>query len=328
MAFLTIVWEKIMTAGKNRLVTLLLASILAVAAPAYGWDSEGHMTVAYVAYQRLEPSTRQRVNALLKLNPYYARWKAEIPNGTSLADADMMIFMLAATWPDEIKLDAQYDDDGSSGGDRPDGPTSSLNIGYSDHLRHKYWHFVDTPFSRDGTALPNLPTPNAETQIAAFRAVLASTQSDALKSYDLVWLLHLVGDVHQPLHCTTRVSRSEPNGDAGGNLVSLCTSPCRDELHAFWDDLIGTQTTPSSAISARGRLPAPDPALATNTDVTVWVHESFSEAQAQVYVDPIGPGTGPFTLTPTYRAAARALAGQRIVLAGARLANVLNSELK
>src|ERR1700693_4464846 len=317
-----------MVRGKKKLAAFMLAVILWTGAPAYGWDSEGHMTVAYVAYQRLEPATRQRVNSLLKLNPYYAKWRAAIPSGTAAADADVMIFMLAATWPDEIKSDADYQDDGPRGGDRPDGPSSSQNIGYSDHLRHKYWHFVDTPFSQDGTALPSLPTPNAETQIAAFRAVLASDQPDALKSYDLVWLLHLVGDVHQPLHCTTRVSHSEPNGDAGGNLVMLCSAPCKDELHAFWDDLIGTETTPSAAIVAGGKLPAPDPTLASNKDVVVWVHESFSEAQEQGYVKPIGPGTGPFTLTPTYRAAATALAGQRIALAGARLANVLNSELK
>jgi S1/P1 Nuclease len=317
-----------MIKGKKRSATLVLVLILAAGVSTYGWDSEGHMAVAYVAYQRLEPATKQRVNELLKLNPYYAKWKAQIPNGTSTADADMMMFVLAATWPDEIKRDSQYHDDGTSGGDRPDGPTSSQNIGYADHLRHKYWHFVDTPFSQDGTALPSLPTPNAETQITAFRAVLSSDQPDALKSYDLVWLLHLVGDVHQPLHCTTRVSHDEPNGDAGGNFVTLCSAPCKNELHAFWDNLMGTQTAPSAAIRAGSSLAVPDPTLASNTDVAVWVHESFSEAQVQVYVEPIGPGMGPFAITATYRATARDLARQRIALAGARLASVLNSELK
>src|SRR5207302_1414528 len=82
---------------------------------------------------------------------------------------------------------------------------------------HKYWHFVDTPFSTDGTTLPALPTPNAGTQIATFRAVLASNDPDEKKSYDLVWIEHLVGDVHQPLHSATRVSHTDPNGDNGGN---------------------------------------------------------------------------------------------------------------
>jgi len=83
------------------------------------------------------------------------------------------------------------------------------------------------------------------TQIAAFRAVLASTSSDPnldkLKSYDLSWLLHLVGDVHQPLHSTTRVSTTKPDGDDGGNGVKL-TSPAN--LHTFWDDVLGVEIIP------------------------------------------------------------------------------------
>jgi len=47
-----------------------------------------------------------------------------------------------------------------------------------------------------------------------------------------------------------------------------------------------------------------------------------------VYVAPIGAGDGPFTITPAYRIAAKKLAEQRVALAGVRLANLLNEELK
>jgi hypothetical protein len=53
---------------------------------------------------------------------------------------------------------------------------------------------------------------------------------DKLKSYDLSWLLHLVGDLHQPLHSTTRVGATDLDGDDGGNGVKL-TSPAN--LHTF-----------------------------------------------------------------------------------------------
>ena len=89
---------------------------------------------------------------------------------TSADDHDRMIFMMASVWPDDIKGEAQYSDDGSEGGNVPAGPASSQNIGYSDLLRHCYWHFVDTPFSPDQTPLPPIPAPNAQTQIVAFRA--------------------------------------------------------------------------------------------------------------------------------------------------------------
>ena len=92
--------------------------------------------------------------------------------------------MLAATWPDAIKQNAQYHNDGAQNGDRPTGPEARRNTGYDDFNRHKYWHFVDQPFTQDGTPLSGapVPDPNAQTQITAFRAVLASIQCDSLSS--------------------------------------------------------------------------------------------------------------------------------------------------
>jgi hypothetical protein len=311
-----------------RAVALALGCVLAFSLPLFGWGAVGHMAVAYVAYQQLNPATKSRVDALLKLNPDYDKWKGQVPPGTSATDQPMMLFMIAATWPDQIKSETGYTDDGTAGGNRPDGASSSQNIGYADKLHHKYWHFVDTPFTQDHSTLPPIPTPDAETQIAAFRAVLASSKPDDLKSYDLVWLLHLIGDVHQPLHAATRVSSHDPNGDNGGNKVTLCAKPCRNELHAFWDDLPGKGSDPSMAVSYGKRLAPADTSLANNLDTSVWIKESFDDAQNDVYVSPIGPGDGPFRLTPKYKTAAQKLAKERVALAGTRLANVLNSELK
>ena len=53
-----------------------------------------------------------------------------------------------------------------------------------------------------------------------------------------------------------------------------------------------------------------------------------ADARSKVYVSPIGGGNGPFELTATYRDAARREARKQIVLAGARLANDLNGELR
>lgn len=312
---------------KTVLLTLILALICA--APAHAWDDEGHMIVAYVAYQQLTPSARLRANTLLKLNPKYKEWLATLPAGTSQADTDVMIFMIAATWPDQIKSDPGYSPDGSDKGDRPEGsPDPARNTGYDDKLMHKYWHFVDQPFAKDGTTLPPVPTPNAQERIALFRSVLASSAGDDLKSYDLVWLLHLVGDVHQPLHCATRVDKDDASGDAGGNFVKLTCTGCPTELHAFWDDLLGTSKNPKSAITVARKLPAADSTLAAKTDEADWVHESFQDAQQDVYAGPVGDGLGPFHLTTAYKSDSKGLAQQRVVLAGSRLGNLINSELK
>jgi len=186
-----------------------------------------------------------------------------------------------------------------------------------------------------------VPAPNAETQIKAFRAALGSGASDDIKAYDLAWLEHLVGDVHQPLHAVTRVSASKPEGDAGGSVVPICAAPCRDTLHSFWDRLVGSQsaiappasqadlaTEAQSAIRAAQALPAADARLAAKMSEAAWVRESFDDAKRYVYVGPIGPGDGPFTLTAEYFATAKRLAEQRVALAGVRLSNLLNHELK
>jgi hypothetical protein len=64
----------------------------------------------------------------------------------------------------------------------------------------------------------------------------SSGASDDVRSYDLVWILHLVGDAQQPLHAVGRFTASIPNGDSGGNAESVI--PATGEtiaLHAYWD---------------------------------------------------------------------------------------------
>lgn len=298
--------------------------------PANAWNPIGHMAVAYAAWQQLTPATRQRALALLKKNPYYkTKWKSFIPAGTSPDDQDLYIFMMAATWPDEIKANnSGYKKDDNI---PPQTDEATKNTGYRDKYMHRYWHFIDVPFSTDGSSLSSAPTPtpNAETQIGVFRSVLASNASDPLKSYDLVWIMHLVGDVHQPLHCSTRVTSApgQAKGDAGGNSVKLTNSP--GELHGYWDNLLGTGETKDvkKAVKAAQLLPAAG-ADASDANEADWIQESFDLAKSSVYVAPVGPAIGTYTLDETYGSNALAIAQQRVALAGARLANLLNTNLK
>lgn len=316
-------------------VCALLIALLPT--PLLAWGGIGHMTVAYVAYQRLTPAAKARVRDLLKLNPDFANWEKQIPPGTSPEDHDRMIFMIASTWADDIKGESQYSDDGTDGGNTPGGDSSTQNVGYSDHLRHKYWHFVDVAFSPDQTPLPPTPAPNAQTQIIAFRAVLKSSQPDELKSYDLAWLLHLVGDVHQPLHATARVTKDHPKGDAGGNFVKLF-GDAASNLHSYWDDLPGADCKfcndkiqcANRAIVLGRILPQAPVKAARNTDTATWIRESFDYARTNIYREPIGVGDQLSTIEPgsQYEIQANKLARTRIVLAGARLAEVINAELK
>jgi len=128
-----------------RLLVLVSLAVAGVSAPAAAWNDKGHMAVAYVAYQQLTPAVRARADQLLRLNPFYRRWLAMVPATLPPSERNLAIFMIAATWADQIKSDAGYRDDGTQNGNRPGGPLASRNTGYADLLRHKYWHFVDTP---------------------------------------------------------------------------------------------------------------------------------------------------------------------------------------
>ncbi len=312
-----------------RLTAFALLFVILFTVPAYGWSDTGHMAVAYVAYQRLTPQTRARVDHLVSLNPKYNQWAAGLPSGTSAETRRLMLFMIAATWADQIKGENWYHSDGTHDGNRPpnDG-TAARNIGYSDRARHKYWHFVDLPFSTDGTPLKNPPVPHARTQIDSFRWVLRSNVPDPLKSYDLVWLLHLVGDVHQPLHCAARFIHSQPEGDDGGNGVSVKDGQDTKRLHGFWDGLLGQTDDPQIAIQVGQGLPSAPAAAANNINTAAWINEGFGLARSRVYRFPIGPKAGPYTLNTDYRNQARDVARLRVAIAGARLAKILNSELR
>lgn len=287
--------------------------------PARAWDDFGHMVVAAVAWQHLTPGARTQASALLRLNPDYPDWVAGVPSG----NRDTIAFVRAATWADALKHEAGYVDDSAA----PESADANGNSGYGDLAEHRYWHYVDVPFALDGTALPATPAPNAATRIEDFRQVLADrTAPAAIKSYDLAWVMHLVGDIHQPLHAVSRFSRELPAGDLGGNRVRLCAPPCRLKLHYFWDAALG-YGTPTEALAFAGQLATPAARRIADTRVQDWVAESGAIARAVVYRPPVGSGPGPFSLTPAYRERARLIARSQVALAGRRLAVLLNKVL-
>ena len=84
------------------------------------------------------------------------------------------------------------------------------------------------------------PTNDILFGIAQFESNLNDTNaSPELRAASLSWLIHLVGDIHQPLHCESFYSDAYTNGDRGGNefYVKPADQPVR--LHGVWDGLLG-----------------------------------------------------------------------------------------
>lgn len=308
------------------LVSGLMLCAAAIPVSALAWNDHGHMAVAAVAWNHMSAAARARAAELLQRNPDYPQWVA----GVAPADRARVAFLRAATWPDAIKSNKAYVDDGYTPADPHAGDIGD----YSDKLMHKGWHFKDLAYSPDGTPTKPPFGTNAVTQIAGAEANLASAgTSDAGKSYSLAWLLHLVGDIHQPLHAVSRYTAGFPEGDVGGNKVRACSdqqAECdkRDELHAFWDDATGTADSVASVDATVASLKPADAAKVHDLDPGDWAAESEKLAEQVVYAPPIGLADKVYRLTRAYRAKARSVAAARVELAGERLAAILNRDLR
>ena len=213
----------------------------------------------------------------------YQQWT----QGVSDDQKGLVAFLHGAVWPDCIKRNDCSPGYSPDGGDTPPGrPTDAQNIGYSDKLMHKYWHFLDIPYEA-GAPGEAPKTPNALTEILLLSQAIRTGETDDVKSYDIVWLEHL-GDVHQPLHSTSRFTKNHPSEDAGGNFVAFCKKPCKDELHAYWDGLLGdTPSIGEVTKTGQGLLANGPPKGSDNADPHSWVDDSFVLAKTVVYVSPI-----------------------------------------
>jgi len=90
---------------------------------------------------------------------------------------------------------------------------------------------------------------NILTAIAENERIVRSGTEPEKRVIALTWLIHLVGDIHQPLHSVQIFTTDYPNGDRGGNLI--CVRPSESgkpmNLHRLWDSLL-TSTNKLGAI--------------------------------------------------------------------------------
>lgn len=275
---------------------LLLALLLALPAPAFAWGKQGHRVVATLASQRLEPSARDAIEVLLRRNE----------DGKSLAAISMW-----ADWVRYRKLPETYN-----------------------------WHFVNLPLSRDdydpGRDCRHEPG-KGDCIIAAIgrmRDVLADRgRSQAVRLEALKFLVHLVGDLHQPLHVAER------DGDRGGTRVTLLwfgrsewRRRQRWTLHGVWDEGLIAESgrnTVQMVVQANAWLAPRDAVAIGSGSVVDWALEAHTLARQQAYRDAAGktiPERGA-RLGKEYYEARIGVVEQQLARAGVRLARLLNEAL-
>jgi hypothetical protein len=165
------------------------------------------------------------------------------------------------------------------------------------------------------------------------------------RAVHLCWLLHLTGDIHQPLHCCSLLSEAFPEGDRGGNLSLVkFADGLPVKLHPTWDNLLGTNCDQDSIAEAVAQLQqlgqsgADDSARLAqdHTAAAEWAKEGFALAKTHAYLNgdlrPANLTTNPAAelvpaLMPSYLADAEKVARIAAVRAGNRLANSLKAAL-
>lgn len=269
----------------------LLALLIATySLPASAWNAAGHRIVALIAWHQTCPQTQATVSQLLALHPDYPRWAEH-------GDHSLSIFLEASTWPDDIRNDPRFDDEGSL----PPAP------GFADSHRHRQWHYSD--YSDDNATRSSHG--ELELQLDRLSRLIADPKtSPQTKAYALPWLIHLLADSHQPLH----VGR---HADEGGNRFRIedPENPRLPEsnLHRWWDDRPGPPWLRGKYLERRvGALLERYPEVPPQGNIRLWLEESRELTRTRAY-----PATN--RITPEFHQQAQAVAERRLVEAGWRL---------
>lgn len=324
-------------------VAVLFAVALATNAKAYAWNATGHRVVAYIAYLQLTESQRGKIVGMIRNHERFDEdFKKRMPQAVKQADRetrDLWVFLHASTWPDIAR-------------------------GFKDSVKDKFhrstWHYINQPVfltDADRRAMGRIPRLNLNRDLPRgpaarkYMNVVQAIKYNMMRLRDrrttkqdqalgVCWVMHLTGDLHQPMHSTALFTpRRFRIGDLGGNRIPFTGG---GNLHSRWDGFLG-RGMKLSEIQRRGRsllqdaeLKAAGTAAARSLKVETWLDESHRLAKAHAYAPQIYKAVAdaeqsdrrrlrPIQLPDSYFKKGGAVARKRVVEAGFRLAEQLKS---
>ncbi len=331
---------------RQSLLSLLLVLMIAFSAPALAWDAVGHRVSAMVAVEFLEPGVREGLVAVLRGHPRFQEdFLDAVPGFIDTADQvefETWLLGQAAFWPDIAR---------------------GLPRGERERYHRGNWHYIDGAWVRGMATIqgnsyvgigpfPDVPGREAasiRSQRDVDNVVLgldyntrllfdAGSGTDAgERAVALCWVLHLVGDIHQPLHTGSLFSaRLFGSGDAGGNGIDTSEG----NLHAVWDRALRGQGVLASVDAVLSWLETVDRGeIESEAELeppywTLWLNESRELLTTVAYPDSIkreilaaergGRAMREIELSGDYLAQMRRISEQRLGLAALRMALLFN----
>lgn len=261
----------------RRFALVVFLSGLFVAPAAMAWGPLGHRIVAGLAWDQLTPATRAAVKKLLD------------------SESPYISLVSIANWPDKLR-------------DYPD--------------KHRLWehtrrmHYINFD-SSDCNYKPKLQCRHGQCIVAAlehYEAVLGNRHLPTRERLQaLKFVVHFVGDEHQPLHAGYRK-------DAGGNFYKVTFFGEKSELHRVWDSgMLDTREMTWKPyvkfLETEGPVTLPQAEPGVSSPVQV------AEASCRITRDIYPEG---HTIGKTYVKRWLPVAEHQLRLGGARLAEVLN----
>jgi hypothetical protein len=280
---------------------VLAACVIGLGASAlFAWSAEGHRTVAIIAQQLLQQSGQfGPVQALL--------------GDLSLADI--------STCPDEVREGARNHSFQMS--------PACQSVFPSPPAGTSSWHFINIPVSitnpTHDDVMAACPDKCVLTQIDAFGQILAdATRPPSVRLQALSWVVHFIGDVHQPLHDAMR------DNDAGGNAEQIRINGTTTSLHHAWDEPLVSAIDADPQKLATDLAPEIQKAQAeAKIPPEAWAIQAFRFAGPVAYkgVPPANGREVVATLSTAYRRAAERVVRQQIARAGVRLAQFIADKM-
>lgn len=274
---------------------LLIALALLLPSPALAWWEYGHETVGQIAFDKVKPSTRAKIAAMMKQGKLLDTPTCKIDTVEGLA-----------YWPDCIKT-------------------------LKDRFSYAYpWHYQNVDICKPFNLKPACADGNCVSAQVTRNAKLLADKSLPMRErvMALAFLFHFVGDLHQPMHAGDR-------SDRGGNDLKAAYgayAPDRLNIHAIWDGFLAERAISSPPAGAKGLESETTPDMAAGT-VEDWSRENWQVAHDVVYAtalggDPCGPKPERAQLDEAKIAAAIPALRLQVERGGMRLARLLDEALQ
>jgi len=288
------------------------------------WSNQGHMVTGAIAFDDLnntDPALVAEVETIMQAHPEKARFDKALAGYTG-ESRTRRLFELMARWPDDARGGA-YD--------------------------HPAWHYwlrvvpsVTDP-ANDARAILTASVGEAREAYAVSLATVGDRFAPAAdRAVALCWLFHLAGDIQQPLHAASLVSRRFPQSDEAGaaDLIRASAAAPVSSMHAYWDDIVGGDEENDAHVEStrlrlekswtRSSLPELN-GLADKAAFFSWADESLGLARSVVYDDGRFQGSAsPATagvLAPEVRAQWQTVGERRVALSGHRIADTVRLAL-